>query len=194
MADAQSDAGVEEVAELQEETSPCMPHLTYSASELDARYPPLVAPEDDGLEDLAEDRRDGVFQHGLGIAEEIRAAVAAEGRRRMPGASSGAGASSVNNTTASPRLTQSEGDGAGATQSGPAHNNEEAFFLGNDDTDSVSAASSQTSRLRRSNETWSLSSCRNAIITGHHSYHHSEDVEADSQIFKAHSGIMTTRV
>ena len=35
-----------------------MPHLTYSAEELDARYPPLVAPEDDGLGDLAEARDD----------------------------------------------------------------------------------------------------------------------------------------
>jgi len=122
MAEAQSEAGDEEVAELQEETSPCMPHLTYSAGELDARYPSLVAPEDDGSGDPAGDRHDQVFQHGLGIAKEIRAAVAVEGRRGKPEASSGAGANLVDNTTASPRLTQSEGEGSGATQSRPGHN------------------------------------------------------------------------
>ncbi len=55
------------VATAQEETSPspCMPHLMYSAAELDARYPPLVAPPDDGLADVADDRKDGAYQHGL---------------------------------------------------------------------------------------------------------------------------------
>ena len=61
-----------------------MPHLIHSASVLDERYPPLVAPEDDGLADVAEDRRDGVYQHGLELAGEIRARAAAEGRRRRP--------------------------------------------------------------------------------------------------------------
>ena len=101
-----------------------MPHLTYSAEELDARYPLLVAPEDDGLGDLAEDRDDQVFQHGLGIAREIRAAVAIEGRRRRPEVSSGAGASPVDNITASTRLTQSEGEGPDPSQSGHGHNND----------------------------------------------------------------------
>ena len=89
MAEAQNDAGDEEVAEVQEETSPCMPHLKYSVSELDTRYSPLIAPPDDGLEDISEDRRDGVYQHGLGIAAEIRATVAVEGRRRRPGGDAG---------------------------------------------------------------------------------------------------------
>ena len=84
--------------------------------------PPLVAPEDDGLEDLADDGQDQVYQHGLGIARQIRADVAVQGRRRRPEANSGAGVSFVNNTTASPRLTQSEAEGSIAAQSGIDHN------------------------------------------------------------------------
>ena len=70
----------------QDETSPCpcMPHLMYSAAELIARSPPLVAPPDDGLADVAGDRKDGVLQHGLKLAREIRAQVSAQGRRRRP--------------------------------------------------------------------------------------------------------------
>ena len=76
----------EDVAALQEETSSCpnMPHLQYSASELDTRYPPLAAPADDGLVDVTDDRQDAVYQHGLGIAKEIREQVATQGRRRRP--------------------------------------------------------------------------------------------------------------
>ena len=88
MADAaarESEDG-EDLAALQEETSSCpsMPHLTYSASELDARYPPLVAPADEGLADVADDRQDAVYQHGLGIASDIREQVVTQGRRRRP--------------------------------------------------------------------------------------------------------------
>ena len=152
MAEAQNDAGDEEVAELQEETSPCMPHLTYSAEELDARYPPLVAPEDDGLEDLADDGQDQVYQHGLGIARQIRADVAVQGRRRRPEASSGAGVSFVNDTTASPRLTQSEAEGSSATQSGIDHNHYPRLVRGevnmstvqDDKANGVSASSSRS--------------------------------------------------
>ena len=83
---ANGDLEDDEVAAVQGETSacPCMPHLTYSALELDARYPPLVAPPDEGLVDATDDRRDAVYQHGLGIAEEIRAQVSAQGRKRRP--------------------------------------------------------------------------------------------------------------
>ena len=61
-----------------------MPHLTYSADKLDTRYPPLVAPEDEGLVDATDDGRGGVYQYALGLASEIRAQVAAQGRRRRP--------------------------------------------------------------------------------------------------------------
>ena len=72
MADADpSDLQDDEVAEVQEETTPCMPHLMYPAAELNERYPPLVAPPDEGLADVADDRKDGVYQHGLRLAREI---------------------------------------------------------------------------------------------------------------------------
>ena len=83
---AKEDVDAEYCAAVQAETSirPCMPHLTYPALELDVRYPPLVAPPDEGLVDLSDDERDAVYQHGLGIAEGIRAEVEAQGRRRRP--------------------------------------------------------------------------------------------------------------
>ena len=85
MADAEpGELDDDEVAAMQEETSLCMPHLMYSAAELDTRYPPLEAPPDDGLADVADDRRDGVYQHGLKLASEIRAQVATQGRKRRP--------------------------------------------------------------------------------------------------------------
>ena len=46
--------------------------------------PPLIAPPDEGLVDATDDRRDAVYQHRLGIAEGIRAQVAAQGRKRRP--------------------------------------------------------------------------------------------------------------
>ena len=61
-----------------------MPHLLHSARELDTRYSPLTAPPDDGLADVADDLRDGVYQHGLTLASEIRDQVTSQGRRRRP--------------------------------------------------------------------------------------------------------------
>ena len=61
-----------------------MPHLRYDATELDREFPALEAPPDDGLEDLAKDERDSVFQHGLGIARAIQAEADEDGRRRRP--------------------------------------------------------------------------------------------------------------
>ena len=83
---ANGDLDDDEVAAVQEETStcPCMPHLLHSGPDLDARYPPLIAPPDEGPVDATDDRRDAVYQHGLGIAEDIRALVAAQGRKRRP--------------------------------------------------------------------------------------------------------------
>ena len=85
MADAEpGDLDDDEVAAIQEETPLCMPHLMYSAAELDTRCPPLVALPGEGLADVADDRRDGVYQHGLKLAGEIRAQVATQGRKRRP--------------------------------------------------------------------------------------------------------------
>ena len=49
----------------EEETSPLMPHLTYSPSELDVLYPKLQAPEDGQLDDAQDDVQDGVTEGTL---------------------------------------------------------------------------------------------------------------------------------
>ena len=80
-----------EVSGSVEETSPCMPHLLHSAIELNQLYPAIEAPPDEPLDDLQQDAQDGVYQHGLRIAEHIRQQTEAEGRRRHPGAGGGVG-------------------------------------------------------------------------------------------------------
>ena len=106
---ADGDLDDDEVAPVQEETStcPCMPHLLDPVHELDARYPPLVAPPDEGLADATDDRRDAVYQHGLGIAEDIRAEVASQGRKRRPDAPSAAETPSIAMTAGSDLCTAS---------------------------------------------------------------------------------------
>jgi hypothetical protein len=64
--------------------SPVMPHNEHPAGELDRLYPSIVPPPDEGLDDGDADARDGVYQHGLTIAEDIREQTAAEGRRKRP--------------------------------------------------------------------------------------------------------------
>ena len=61
-----------------------MPHMEYSAGELDKMFPPLEAPPEEGLEDLDKDGQDTVFQHGLSIARAIQAEADIDGRRRRP--------------------------------------------------------------------------------------------------------------
>ncbi len=68
----------------QEEASPIMPHMRYSAEQLDKLFPALEAPPEEGLEDLNKDDQDGVFQHGMKIAQAIQAEADADGRRRRP--------------------------------------------------------------------------------------------------------------
>lgn len=68
-----------------------MPHLLHSAIELNQLYPAIEAPPDEPLDDLQQDAQDGVYQHGLRIAEHIRQQTEAEGRRRHPGAGGGVG-------------------------------------------------------------------------------------------------------
>jgi hypothetical protein len=62
--------------------SPAMPHLDFTGHDLDEAYPSIKAPVDEQLDDLADDARDTVFQHGLQIAEEIRSQMSQHGRRR----------------------------------------------------------------------------------------------------------------
>ena len=61
-----------------------MPHLDHTVEELDELYPSLVPPQDDGLQDVDGDERDGVFQHGLKLAARIREVTQFEGRRKRP--------------------------------------------------------------------------------------------------------------
>ena len=61
-----------------------MPHNEHPAGELDRLYPSLVPPPDEGLDDGDVDARDGVYQHGMMLAEKIREKTAAEGRRKRP--------------------------------------------------------------------------------------------------------------
>ena len=68
----------------QEETdsTPWMPHALLSRDELDRRFPALEPPEDDGLDDIAQDEDDAVLQHGQELAREIADCMAKHGRTR----------------------------------------------------------------------------------------------------------------
>ena len=59
-----------------------MPHLDYDDLRLDHLYPSIVAPEDDRLDDLANDDCDQTYQAGLRAADEIRRSMRVAGRRR----------------------------------------------------------------------------------------------------------------
>ena len=67
-----------------DEPRPIMPHLVCSATDLDNLYPNVGTPDDEGLDDLGDDRDDAVLQHGLKIAKEINDQSQAQGRRRRP--------------------------------------------------------------------------------------------------------------
>ena len=62
-----------------------MPHLEHPDRRvMDELYPSFVAAED--LEDMGEadnDKEDVIYQHGLGIVEEIRNKLITDGRRRV---------------------------------------------------------------------------------------------------------------
>ena len=59
-----------------------MPHVSLTPRELNERYPSMRAPDDDHMEDILKDEDDMVFKHGMGIADEIRAAMKSKGRTR----------------------------------------------------------------------------------------------------------------
>ena len=78
-----------EIANIQpgaHQRGPCaaMPHVGKTGAELDESYPSLASPEEDELEDVADDRADAVYQHGLAIAETIRRESQEHGRRKRP--------------------------------------------------------------------------------------------------------------
>ena len=61
-----------------------MPHVALTQEELDRLHPSLVPPCDEQLDDLVSDERDGVYQKGLRLAEEIRSETSLQGRMRRP--------------------------------------------------------------------------------------------------------------
>ena len=61
-----------------------MPHLALAQEELDRLHPSLVPPDDEQLDDLVSDEKDGVYQKGLQLAEEIRSQTSLQGRMRRP--------------------------------------------------------------------------------------------------------------
>ena len=61
-----------------------MPHTVYTADELERLHPSLSVPPDEPLDDLQNDSRDVVFQHGLRISEQILQQTSVQGRRRRP--------------------------------------------------------------------------------------------------------------
>ena len=64
--------------------SPSMPHLDLTQEELDRLYPSLIPPDDEQLDDLANDKHDVVYQKGLQLAEAIRDETSLQGRMRRP--------------------------------------------------------------------------------------------------------------
>ena len=68
--------------EIEEETTPWMPHLALTADELDRRFPTLVAPDDEDPEDITKDTEDHMLQYGIKIANEISEGMLRHGRTR----------------------------------------------------------------------------------------------------------------
>ena len=85
MAQASEDLGAVQSgddSETHEWPQPVMPHLEYSLDEMNARHPRLQAPEEENLEDFADDSADAVLQRGLALAREIQRQAVELGRRR----------------------------------------------------------------------------------------------------------------
>ena len=70
-------------AEEEIETSqPRMPHLEMDPTDLDAQFPSMKAPEDDGLEDINKDEDDEMLKEGMQIAANIAEEMIRHGRTR----------------------------------------------------------------------------------------------------------------
>jgi hypothetical protein len=83
MASANSDSGA--VGALESiEHPPIMPHNIFSQQDLDEKYPSIIPPEDDHLDDIVNDSDDKVLQAGLREVEKIRQTMRTQGRRRRP--------------------------------------------------------------------------------------------------------------
>ncbi len=60
-----------------------MPHNELNASDLDLRFPPIEAPEENEYEDLVKDEDDGLLKHGVALAQRIVDEMVANGRTRV---------------------------------------------------------------------------------------------------------------
>ncbi len=78
---ASADRAVDAI-DIESVEDPIMPHLTHHDHDLDTLYPPIIAPADDMLDDLCEDTRDPIYQHGLDLAKEIQETMHVKGRVR----------------------------------------------------------------------------------------------------------------
>ena len=58
--------------------------MDLTQEELDRQHPSLVPPDDEQLDDLANDAHDLVYQKGLRLAEAIRDETSLQGRMRRP--------------------------------------------------------------------------------------------------------------
>ena len=81
-----------EKGSVQDSMRALMPHLQYTAEELDQLHPSLVPPEDEQMDDLIDDEQDVVYQKGLEVAQGIQEETSAQGRRRRPLEAAGKGA------------------------------------------------------------------------------------------------------
>ena len=61
-----------------------MPHVDLTREQLDILHPSLSPPDEEQLDDLADDLRDAVCQKGLTLADEIRSETSLQGRVRRP--------------------------------------------------------------------------------------------------------------
>ncbi len=59
-----------------------MPHTEMGRAQLDLLFPDIMAPPDEGLDDIARDSDDGTLQTGIRIAEKIAEGMARYGRTR----------------------------------------------------------------------------------------------------------------
>ena len=68
--------------EMVEEVAPWIPHLALSDEDIDRRFPSLVAPDDEGLDDIIRDEDDAMLQHGIKMANDISENMLKYGRTR----------------------------------------------------------------------------------------------------------------
>ena len=99
---AQADLNALDGSEAPDGPPPIMPHLTCSATTLDQLYPRVVAPDDDMLDDLNSDHADGIYMHGIGIAQKINEQSALNGRMRRPPAPQPSKSAATSGLTAAP--------------------------------------------------------------------------------------------